>query len=740
MRNIEYKTALSLILLGLLLNSSFLFGAIGDWQNFTYSDDSNDIVADSQFIWCATTGGLIRYDIETGELKKFLNSDGLGDIELWSVEIDTAGALFAGGSNGTITKITADGEITVYDFEYDPEVHYGILDIISDGEKLWVATEVCVAEFLIYRHGGEFRDKAVQLGEIPRGIPVSTVQIIGDYLWAGTDSGVAFIDKDNYLPQDPQNWHSYCLNENGLTNASIYSIDSVADTVFIGTGDGVFMFGQDSIWYNIGPASVTIYALENLGEALYAVTDGGIYRRYASDWELLPDDGLLSLQGRGITQDAEGNIWAAFHQGGISIYNQTSWDVFTIPGPAKNFIIDIAIDSSRNIWLAHTVPGYSCPQGVSKFDGTNWYIYNSSNSGIGNNGAVAVEYDVFHDLVWFGSWGDGLFSFDGDTLWVNFDETNSPYRGLIDAPFYVAIPDIAIDDRGNVWGLNLKAANPEVVMAVFDPGDSVWLAYYENLQEQIHRNYQFAVHINDNNTYVGGEYVYRLDFGYNSTDTTDDEWFDALVRIVDVSALAIDRSGKLFVGSASGLIYYDFFFSDTFSVELPDGYRSAVNTIEIDGLGNKWIGTDSGVVVLAKNNIAWIDSFKTSNSFLIKNEVQEIEIDKTTGIIYIGTPGGLSIYESGFAAASPDLKDMDVYPNPVYAKTDDARVNFLRVPADAEIFIYTTAGELVRRFNYENTNYWDLLNEGRQKVAAGIYIFYVRSGQQSGTGKIAVIR
>ncbi|OQX92539.1 MAG: hypothetical protein B6D58_02320 [candidate division Zixibacteria bacterium 4484_95] len=738
MGNFKYNMVLALILLSFLLGSSLLFSAIGDWQSFTYSDDSKDIIADSQFVWCATTGGLIRCDIETGELKKFLNSDGLGDIELWSVEIDTAGALFAGGSNGTITKIATDGEITVYDFEYDPEVHYGILDMVTDGEKLWVATEVCVAEFLIYHYGGEFRDKAVQLGEIPRGIPVNTVQIVGDYLWAGTDSGVAFIDKDNYLPQDPQNWRSYRLDENGLTDASIHSITSVADTVFIGTGDGVFMFGQDSVWYNIGPISGVIYALENFGEELYAATNNGIYHRYLSGWELLPNDGLLSIQARGLAQDNRGDIWAAFHQGGFSMYNQTSWDVFTVPGPATNFIIDIAIDSSRNVWLAHTVPGYLCLEGVSKFDGSNWYIYNSSNSGIGNNGAVAVEYDVFHDLVWFGSWGDGLFGFDGDTLWVNYDETNSPYRGLVDDTFYVAIPDIAIDERGNIWGLNLKAANPEVVMAVFDPDDSVWLAYYENPQEQIHRNYQFVMHINDNNVYVGGEYVYRLDFGYNSTDTTDDEWFDALVKIVDVSALAFDQSGRLFVGSASGLIYYDFLFGDTFTVELPDGYRSSVNTIEIDGLGNKWIGTDSGIVVLAKNNIAWIDSFKTSNSYLLENEVQEIEIDKTTGIVYVGTSRGLSIYESGYAAASPDLEDMDVYPNPV--KPDDNRVNFLRVPADAEIFIYTTAGELVRRFKYENTNYWDLLNEGRQKVAAGIYIFYVRSGQRSGTGKIAVIR
>lgn len=737
MRNMKYKLFLTSLLLSFLFNFSVLIAAIGDWQNYTYSDNSNDIVADSQYIWCATSGGLIRYNIETGELKKFLNSDGLGDIDLRSVEVDTAGAVFAGGTNGTMTKIAPDGEFKIYNFEYDLEIRYAILDMTCDEDILWVATEIGVGKFLIYRHGGEFKDIAAHLGEIPLETPVQAVRVIGNYLWAGSDSGAAFIHKDNDNPQNPQNWRSFRLDENGLTNASIHSIASVADTVFVGTAGGVFMFGQDSMWYNIGPASVTIYALENLSGELFAATNSGIYRRLASGWVPLSNDSLINDNGRGLTQDIEGNIWAAFYQGGFAMYNQTAWDVFTIPGPTSNFIIDIAIDSSRNIWLAHPDPGYPCLKGISKFDGTNWRIYNSSNSGIGGNGAVAVEYDVNNGLIWFGSWGDGLFSFDGDTLWVNFDETNSPFSGTYNDTSYIAVSDIAIDSRGSVWGLNINAVDPEVVMAVFNPDDSTWLAYYQN-SDQIPDNWQFVMHIDGNDIYVGGTYSYRLNFGHNSTDTTDDQWFDPLVMIPNISALAMDQSGKLFIGSASGLIYYDFFFTDTFTVELPDGYRSPVNALRIDGLGNKWIGTDSGVVVLAKNNINWIDNFNTSNSYLIKNKVHEIEIDKTTGMVYIGTPGGLSIYESGFAAPLPDLSNIFVYPNPV--KPDDAKATFVSVDPEAEIFIYTASGELVRRINPEDIDHWDLRNERGQKVAAGIYIFYIRSGQQSRTGKIAIIR
>jgi len=212
----------------------------------------------------------------------------------------------------------------------------------------------------------------------------------------------------------------------------------------------------------------------------------------------------------------------------------------------------------------------------------------------------------------------------------------------------------------------------------------------------------------------------------------------------EVNTLALDNEEKLFIGSSSGLSYYDFLRGDTTIVELPDGYRSAVNSIAIDGLGNKWIGSDSGVVVLSSmvefGQLNWISAFKPSNSYLLNNSVKKIVIDKSTGVVYIATASGLSVYESSFAAPSADLSDIAVYPNPVNIREGDTKIDFLRVPSDAEVFIYTSAGELIKRFYYYESNSWDLRNESNNIVAAGIYFFHVRSEGKSGSGKFAVIR
>ncbi|MCD6161664.1 MAG: hypothetical protein J7K40_04525 [candidate division Zixibacteria bacterium] len=723
----------------IIFSASDLLAVIGDWHNFTNSNDSKAIISDSLHVYCATTGGLIRYNPETEEIEKLLSSDGLGDKVLLSLETDSAGAVFAGGSNGTISKIEPDGEIKTYLFKSTTNIRYNILDLVADGDVLWVAADVGIGKFLIYMDNGGFKEIILRLGDWPSEMAVRAVKIIGDNLWAVTDSGLAYIDKDNDFPQYPPFWEIYRRGYNGLPDTGLYCMESVGDTVYIGTENGVYYLGADSLFRSSANSpSRKIYALKNLTSGLTAATNAGIFQRTGDNWEHISTDSLISQSCRGITEDRQGNIWAAFSNGGFGVYDNDYWNVLTIPGPVSNNIEDIAIDSSGNLWLAH-----GNNKGVTKFDGENWVNYNYTNSGIGGNAVVAVEYDVFHDLVWFTSWGDGLFSFDGDSTWVNFDETNSPLTAYLDE--YISISDVAIDGRGCIWALDHRGSNPPVVMAVHNPDDSTWAVYVQDNQ-QISDNYQLVMHINDNNIYVGGTDVNRLNFGNNSTDTEDDIWSDIrpLVELQGgVFALAMDPYDRLYIGGEFGLVSHDT-YNRTDSIYLPNEYISTVRSIAIDGLGNKWIGTDLGIVVLSTsrdddNQKTWIDDFKNANSGLIDNAVLHIEIDKTTGFVYVGTANGLSIYESGSEAPSPDLHDMAVYPNPVNVKQGDTKIEFLRVPPDAEIYIYNTAGELVRKFLYEGRS-WNLKNENNKMAAAGIYFFYARSRDKSGCGKFAIIR
>ena len=78
---------------------------------------------------------------------------------------------------------------------------------------------------------------------------------------------------------------------------------------------------------------------------------------------------------------------------------------------------------------------------MAKFDGTNWTVYNTSNSGLPNNEitSIAIDGSELSGLELAG----GLAKFDG-VNWTTYDTSNS------DLP-HNYVRSIAIDRNGMKW-------------------------------------------------------------------------------------------------------------------------------------------------------------------------------------------------------------------------------------------------------------------------------------------------
>ena len=124
----------------------------------------------------------------------------------------------------------------------------------------------------------------------------------------------------------------------------------------------------------------------------------------------------------------------------------------------------------------------------------------------------------------------------------------------------------------------------------------------------------------------------------------------------------------------------------------------------------------------------------------------------------------ISTGDLGYASSSHIKDDMDkikVVPNP-YVMTNlleesiyntgynqRRKLMFIHLPAQCIIEIYTSSGILVDRIEVNNNNddgvaYWDLLSNESLEVAAGMYIYYVKSlvddnGYEK-IGKFAIIK
>jgi streptogramin lyase len=731
-------------LLTIILPSSALHAQA--WTSYTNTDNVRQLSIESGRLWGATSGGVVAYTPSTGGFLKLTNTDGLGGIDFNSVDVDTAGNIWLGAGDGWLSKYSPSSGITNYPVREIQEFldrAIVIYDLLAEGDRIWMGNDLGVSKFLIYSNGGEIKDTARKLGDIPDEEDVSCVALVGNYLWAGTARGIAFIDKDNENIQYFGFWRSFLEGDNGLSSADIRSIGAYHDTVLAGTDDGIFKFvvSPDTAWEPFGLAGLTISSIISTDSELLAATNAGAFRYDGSSWVSLSTSGLPQSGLNDLAIDSSGNLWAGTPSSGFAGLVDTTWTIHSIPGPASNFIRNMAIESNGTVWMTHD------SKGISEFDGSEWVIYNSSNSDPDGSGPLGgLEDNSLHsievapgDEIWAGSWGRGLYKYERSTnSWLHWENSNSPMIGVPEANDYWAATAVVADADSNVW-VSSMGADSGLVVGVFDFSDSLWHTYHTG-PNTVLENDVTSLLIQNNSLWLGmTQGLHRLDFGGTPFDEFDDLWTSniSLEFIVDIGS---DPFGNTWFGALTGLYYVPSGRDDARQVGLPPEIAGRVNAVASDGIGNIWVGTVAGLGVYRPNAGVWKYVFNTSNSPLLNDQVTEVVIDIQTGLVYIGTAGGLSILESGVEPPSKDLSDVEAYPNPIIVDDGDELLFFKRVPPEAEISIYTIAGDLVDEFNMVNQDYWDLKNSKGEPVAGGVYVFLVRSKTASGTGKFAVIK
>jgi ligand-binding sensor domain-containing protein len=76
----------------------------------------------------------------------------------------------------------------------------------------------------------------------------------------------------------------------------------------------------------------------------------------------------------------------------------------------NNDVWSITIDGSGDKWIG-------TENGLAKFDGTKWTIYNTLNSALPNNDIQAIIIDG-NGNKWIGTFGGGFVKYDGKTWTV----------------------------------------------------------------------------------------------------------------------------------------------------------------------------------------------------------------------------------------------------------------------------------------------------------------------------------
>jgi ligand-binding sensor domain-containing protein len=242
---------------------------------------------------------------------------------------------------------------------------------------------------------------------------------IGTYDW-DTDNGGGLVKYDGV------NWTVYDTSNSSLPDIFVRClVIDESGNKWIGTGDTYerWFFGRELVKY-----------------------DGANWTVYDTSNSSLPDNDVYCL-----AVDNNGDIWIGT-DGGLAKYNGTNWTVYynSNSGLPYNYITSLAIDRSGNKWIGTGGKSLSFPifspyekgKGLAKYDGINWTVYDTSNSGLPDNGVNCLAIDLTGN-IWVGTWDEGLAKYDG-TNWTIYNTSNSGLPNNV-------VKCLNIDGSENIW-------------------------------------------------------------------------------------------------------------------------------------------------------------------------------------------------------------------------------------------------------------------------------------------------
>jgi len=288
------------------------------------------------------------------------------------------------------------------------------------------------------------------------------------------------------LPVCAQQWTWYRYDNSGLPTNNVLSL-SVNDSaiVYAATTWGLGKF-RDGIWTKVpvGPnPNAELLRVYTDTDSLWVGTEfDGLWGFTNNTWthydQNTAGNGIV-----GIGTDSKDSLFRLDKFGDFDVWNGTGWRQILYFFSQPN---NLFVDRSDNVWLLSNnagmkkykngivtnYPGYYLPtdaqllpsgqlhdmvqdssgiywiasnDGLIRFDGTNFSMYTTANSGICSNRLRCIAVDSVGNL-WMGSWDAGISKWNG-TTWQTINITNSPLTSPI-------INDICVDSANRIWIAN----------------------------------------------------------------------------------------------------------------------------------------------------------------------------------------------------------------------------------------------------------------------------------------------
>ncbi len=183
----------------------------------------NDIAVEGDLLWCATNGGVIQWNTQTGNYITYTTADGVyGDSQRF-VEVDQNGVKWFGSNNGVLTF---DGESwkTVMDFI--------ISDIFVDSENVvWIMSSGLLTKI-----------DADTMHEISRELYIN-MNVYGLKCCVEAENGIMWFGSSNGVFRfDGSSWTNYTFDDIWAHSVFDIAVDDDGTVWIVTNGGGILSY------------------------------------------------------------------------------------------------------------------------------------------------------------------------------------------------------------------------------------------------------------------------------------------------------------------------------------------------------------------------------------------------------------------------------------------------------------------------------------------------------------------
>lgn len=724
-----YKTALILLLsaCSLLLQAQEDI-AVGAWRTHLAYFNGKKVAVAPNKVYCASENGLFAFNTADNTLTTIGKLDGLSDNGIADLAYHTPTAtLVIAYQNGNIDLLREEEIINVRSVLNSNRVDKRIFQITLDGNIAYMATAFGGLALRLDNIG--IGDVYENLGGFASG--GRQIALTNEHIYLLTNVGVFRVPRQAGVnPQDFGNWEQLAnipINTNHI---------AVQESILYYTvpSQGLFHYENGGSTVVNGLDLPVITFLASTEKGLAVGNEEGIWLYQNGNIQLLNNS--LLLQAQDIAAQGE-TLWLADAQAGLVRVAGSDASNFIPTGTLTSEAFRL-INAGRRIVAVsggfdeRLLTAYGQELGFYAFEKGQWRNFTSTENLIGATeipemaDLSASAYDVIHQKIYVGSFGNGLLIWDLATDAFTTDNTG-PQK----------ITGLAVDSNGLLWATATDGG-------VYTYTDGNW---------QLNNAVNGAIGLLIDN--FDAKWV-RLSSGgllllnEAQTRTLRHEENQGGLRGERVRSLVTDQLGSVWAGTDNGITeFFDSFFvldgedgSTVFGEEgLPLHQGETVAAIAVDGGNRKWTGTENGGVWFYDADNRLIANFTTENSPLLSNNIRSIAIEPITGEVFFATAQGIISYRSTATAGRNTHGKVTVFPNPVRPEYEGL-ISISGLVNNAEIRITDTAGQVIwKGMAAGGTAVWDRRRFNGKRAKTGIYLVFSSSadGHETFVSKIAVI-